>query len=80
MGAGQAEHHITCGLRQTEQQTRQVCGNSLAEGAEESNHKHNPQHVRPLKQRTDINEHTHTYQEIGNEEGITDELDAVHQR
>ena len=32
-----------------------------------------------LKQKIDIDQHAHTYQEIRNEEGIADKLEAVHQ-
>ena len=35
MGTSQSEHHITCRLRQSEQQARQVGCHSLAEGSKE---------------------------------------------
>ena len=33
-----------------------------------------------MKQQAKIDEHAHTDKEIGNEDGVADELDAVHQR
>ena len=79
MGAGQSEHHVSRRFRQSEQQAGQIGRYRLAERTEEVYQGHNPQHVRPLKQRFHVDEHTHTYQEVGNEDGITRELDAVHQ-
>ena len=80
MGTRQSEHHVAGSFGQTEQQARQVGGHGLAEGAEEGDEKHNPQHVGALEQGADIDEHAHADEEIGNEQGVADELDAVHQR
>ena len=80
MGTGEPEHHVAGTLRQAEQQTREIGGNSLTKRSEKHYQGHNPEHVKPLKQRTDINQHAHTYQEIWNEQGVADKLDAIHQR
>ena len=61
MGTGQTEHHMTCRLWQTEQQTTQIGGYGFAKGTEEGYQEHYPQHVGTLKQRADINQHAHTY-------------------
>ena len=79
MGTGQSEHHVTRRLGQPEQQARQVGRHSLAEGSEEDDEGDNPQHVWPLEQRADVDEHAHANQEVGYEDGVTGELDAVHQ-
>ena len=75
----QAEHHVAVALRQTEQQARQVSGHCLAEGSEEGDEQYHPQHVRTVHQCPYVDEHAHTNQEVGNEEGVADELQTVHQ-
>ena len=47
VGRGEAEHHVTVGLRQTEQQTGDIGGQCLSEGAEEDDEEHDPHHVEP---------------------------------
>ena len=80
MGRGQSEHHVPLGLRQSEQQAREIGRYGLAECAEESYQQHNPPHARSFQQRAQIDKHAHANQKIGNEDGIADELNAVHQR
>ena len=79
MGGCQAEHHIAIGFRQTEKKTGDIGGSGLSESTEKGNEEHDPQYVDTRKEGAHIDEHTHTYQEIGDEQGITDKLDAVHQ-
>ena len=79
MGRSQTKHHITIGLRQTEEKTGDIGGSGLSESAEEGNEKHDPQHIDTRKEGAYIDKHTHTDQEIGDEQGITDKLDTVHQ-
>ena len=79
VGAGQSEHHVARRLGQPEQQARQVGRHGLAEGAEEGYQRHYPQHVGPLKQRLHVDEHADAYQEVGYEQCVAYELDAVHQ-
>ena len=80
MGAGQTEHHVTGRFWQTEQQTAQIGCDGLAKCAKEGYQEDNPQHVWPLKQRSDIDQHAYTNQEVGDEQCVADKLDAVHQR
>ena len=80
MGRSEAEHHITIGFRQPEQQTGDIGCQSLAEGSEEYDKEYCPHHVESGENGPHIDEHTHTYQEIGDEQRVADKLDAVHQR
>ena len=79
MGTGQTEHHVSCRFRQSEQQAGQIGCHGLAEGSEEGYQGYYPQHVRALKQSFHVDEHTHTNQEVRDENGVTRKLDAVHQ-
>ena len=80
MSRGQAEHHVPVGLCQSEQQAGDISGKGLAKGAEEHDEEHDPQHLWTRKDGADIDEHAHTNQEVRDEQGVADKLDAVHQR
>ena len=80
MGRGESEHHVSVSLGQSEQEARQIGRHRLAEGSEEGNEQHHPEHVGALCQCAYIDEHADTDEEIGNEEGVASELDAVHER
>ena len=60
--------------------TGDVGRNGLAQCANKGDGQHHPNDALPLKQQAKIDEHAHTDEEIGNEDGVADELDAVHQR
>ena len=70
---------MTISLWETEQQTGDICCHSLSEGTEEYDEEYNPQHVDTRKEGAHVDEHTHTDQEIRNEDGVSDKLDTVHQ-
>ena len=80
MSRGQTKHHVTVGLCQSEQQTGDISSKGLAKGAEEHDEEHDPQHLWTRKDGADVDEHAHTNQEVRDEQGVADELDAVHQR
>ena len=80
VGRSQAEHHVPIRYRHAESDTRQIAGNHLSDC---SHHHHDNDHiggVPTLKEHADIDEHSHTNQEIGNEDGIADKLQTSHQR
>ena len=79
MSGCQTEHHIAIGLRKMEEKTGYIGSCGLSESTEESDEKHNPQHINTRKEGTHVDKHTHAYQEIGDKQGITDKLDTVHQ-
>ena len=79
MGRGEAEHHVSIGLRQSEDETGDIGCDSLSKGAEEDDEEYHPDDVDAREEGAHVDEHAHTNQEVGDEQGITDKLDAVHQ-
>ena len=60
--------------------TREIGRYGLAQCAYNGDGQHNPDDALTLKQQAKVDEHAHTNKEIGNENGVSDELDTVHQR
>ena len=79
MGRGKTEHHVAICFRQTEQQTGDIGGSSLSKGTKEDDQEHNPHHIDAREDGADVDKHAHTYQEIGDKQGIADKLNTVHQ-
>ena len=80
MRRGQTEHHVSMRQRQSEADACQITRNHLTHRTDYHHAAHDVCSMPALKQRPDINEHTHTDQEIRNEDGIADEFNPSHQR
>ena len=74
------KHHVAISLRKSEDKAGDIGCNSLSESTKKDYQEHNPQHVDTREESAYIDKHAHTYQEIGNKQGITNKLYAVHQR
>ena len=80
MGLGQAKHHVTRQPRSLEHKTRHISGKGLAYRGYHNHAEDDPQRVIAVKQHAEVDQHSHSYQEIRNEQRIADKLDTVHQR
>ena len=56
-----------------------IGGNGLAQGAKEHDAQHHPENMTALEEQSHIDQHAHSYQEVGNEEGVAYKLEPVHQ-
>ena len=54
-------------------------GNNNDEGSEEGDEQDDPYHARTLEERSDVDEHAYADEEVGYEDGVARELDAVHE-
>ena len=79
MGRSQSEHHIAIGLRESEDEARDIGCSRFSKGTEEDDKRYNPYHFHTGEQGAHVDEHTHTYQEVGDKQGVSDKLDAIHQ-
>ena len=80
VGAAQSEDDSTLVLRQPEALLREPGGDEFRHGDQGD---HDGRHLEALpvaEEGTVVDEHAHADQEEGNEDGVADELDAVHQR
>ena len=80
LGIAQTEDHETLFLRHLVRLPRDHSGDVLGEGGDGTHHGGGDQRVEAGEDRTDINEHTHTYQEERNEDRIAHKVQTVHQR
>ena len=76
----ESEHQIAREPRHAEERRGAVGCYSLAKRAEDDQAEHYPQYCSALEEQPDVYQHSHAYQEVGNEYGVANELYAVHQR
>ena len=70
---------MSVSLRLSEQEAGDIGSYGLSESTYEDDEEHDPQNLGTREQNPDIDEHTHTNQEIGDEQSVADKLDAIHQ-
>ena len=75
----QAEDHRALVLRQTEGLLREVGGEVLGGGDEQDHHGGDLEALPVAEEGAIVDEHAHADQKEGDEDGVADELDAVHQ-
>ena len=80
MGRREAEHHVARRQGQAEDEPGEIGGCGLAKRAGRDDEQHHHNDVAPGEQQAHVDEHSHADEEIGYEEGVADELDAVHER
>ena len=80
MSLSESEHHVSTEPRIPEHEARGIGSNSLGERGEQHHAEHHPQCVEATEENSDVNQHSHSNQEIRDEKSITDKLKAIHQR
>ena len=79
MGLGQAEHHDAFAPCHVEQLAADKGGQILGQGAGHDHDGHDHGGFSLAEHGRDVDQHAYANQEVGDEEGIADELDAAHQ-
>ena len=76
---GETEHHHTFCVVHAEEFAADEGGEEFGKGACHHHDEHHHGCLAFTEHRGNIDQHAHTYQEVGDEEGIADEFDAIHQ-
>ena len=79
MGGSQAEHHVRRRDGQTEDKSSYIAGNHLADSTHDNHDNNHIDGVPAFEKYAYVDKHSHTNQEIGDEDGITDKLQSSHQ-
>ena len=74
-----AKHQIAFVHATMEKETGKEGCNGFSQRAEDTDARHYQYGISSFEQQSRIDQHTYTYQEIGNKDGIADKLNAIHQ-
>ena len=77
---GESHHDAPFGFRPAKKSLRESGRKPFATGTGEQHHSGNEKDLPTCEHRLHIDEHAHTDEEVGNEKGIADKFDVVHQR